>query len=88
MLVLTRRRGQAICIGDDIRIVVTRIEDGQVRLGIESAHHVTILREELLESVRHANRSAQAVAPVEFGQWLQSHRPPDQDAANIQEEQK
>ena len=86
MLVLTRRRGQASCIGDDIRIVVTRIEDGQVRLGIESAHDVIILREELLESVRQANQSAQAVAPAQFDQWLQSHRPSIQDAASIQEE--
>ena len=88
MLVLTRRRGQAICIGDNIRIVVTRIEDGQVRLGIESAHDVIILREELLESVRRANQSAQAVAPAQFDQWLLSHHPATQDTDNIQETQK
>ncbi len=73
MLVLTRRRGQAICIGDNIRIVVTRIEDGQVRLGIESAENLTILREELLETVRQKNQSAQLVAPTELDHWLQNH---------------
>ncbi|MBN2680527.1 carbon storage regulator [Acidithiobacillus montserratensis] len=78
MLVLTRRRGQAICIGDNIRIVVTRIDDGQVRLGIESSENLTILREELLETVKQANQSAQTLAPNDFEHWLkQQHHTDD-----------
>ncbi|MFA7496238.1 MAG: carbon storage regulator [Acidithiobacillus sp.] len=73
MLVLTRRRGQAICIGDNIRIVITRIEEGQVRLGIECTDALTILREELLETVREANQSAQTAVPAQLDHWLQHH---------------
>ncbi|MGC8466791.1 MAG: carbon storage regulator [Acidithiobacillus sp.] len=72
MLVLTRRTGQAICIGDDIRIVVTRIEDGQVRIGIESSRDLLILREELRESVREANRAAHT-HPEDLERWLRDH---------------
>lgn len=82
MLVLTRRRGQAICIGDNIRIVVTRIDDGQVRLGIESSDHVTILREELLETVKQANQSAQTAAPDALDHWLNQQPKADDDAGN------
>lgn len=47
MLVLTRKRGEAVYIGDDIKVTVLGVVDGQVRLGFEAAKEVTILREEL-----------------------------------------
>ncbi|MHB8248617.1 MAG: carbon storage regulator [Acidithiobacillus sp.] len=75
MLVLTRRRGQAICIGEHIRVLVTRIGDGQVRLGIETPQGVSVVREELLDSVRKANRAARDTVPNDFTHWLQVHRP-------------
>lgn len=75
MLVLTRRRGQAICIGEHIRVLVTRIGDGQVRLGIETPQGVSVVREELLDSVRKANRAARDTVPDDFTHWLQVHRP-------------
>ncbi len=75
MLVLTRRKGQAICIGDAIRIVITRIEDGQVRIGIENQTGLPILREELLEVVRENNRTAANNQPNQLEAWLAGHRP-------------
>ena len=36
MLVLSRRVGEAICVGDEIRVVVHRIEGGRVTIGIEA----------------------------------------------------
>jgi carbon storage regulator len=85
VLVLTRRRGQAICIGDNIRIVVTRIEDGQVRLGIESSDNVTILREELLETVKQANQSALSSAPEAFNHWLNQQPKAVDDIGNTKD---
>ncbi|MEY2341132.1 carbon storage regulator CsrA [Acidithiobacillus sp. IBUN Pt1247-S3] len=73
MLVLTRRKGQAIRIGDDIRIVVTRIDDGQVRIGIETPTGVSILREELFEAVRSSNQDAAQNEPIQFDVWLSGH---------------
>lgn len=48
MLVLTRRLMERFYIGDDICVVVVRLDGGQVRLGIEAPRHVPILRGELL----------------------------------------
>lgn len=61
MLVLTRKRNEAIRIGEHIRVIVTRIDNQQVRLGIESPPDITILREEIYDAVRKGNRAAQHV---------------------------
>lgn len=50
MLVLTRRTGDKIHIGDDIVITVTRIKDNSVRIGVEAPPEVRILRDELYEA--------------------------------------
>jgi carbon storage regulator len=47
MLVLMRREGDGICIGDDVRVVVVGIVRGHVRLGIEAPDDVEIDREEV-----------------------------------------
>lgn len=46
MLVLTRRSGESIAIGDDIRIRVLRTNGSRVRIGIEAPADVRILREQ------------------------------------------
>lgn len=50
MLVLSRKEGETLCIGDDIRITVTRITGNKVRIGIETLSDISILRGELKES--------------------------------------
>lgn len=47
MLVLTRRRGEKIRIGEDIEIEIVRIRGNQVRLGLAAPDHVAIQRSEL-----------------------------------------
>lgn len=49
MLVLSRKVGERIRIGNDICVTVVRIAQGGVRLGIEAPEHFTIMREELEE---------------------------------------
>lgn len=48
MLVLARKLGEAIVIGDSIRIVVLEINRGMIRVGIEAPRDVPIFRQELL----------------------------------------
>ncbi len=52
MLVLTRRLGEAITIGDNIRIVVVDISGHQVKLGIDAPKDVEIYREELYVKIK------------------------------------
>jgi carbon storage regulator CsrA len=47
MLVLTRKLGQRLIIGDDVVVTVLSTRNGQVRLGIEAPRSVSIRREEL-----------------------------------------
>jgi len=48
MLVLTRKKGEAIAIGDDIQVQVLSVKGGQVRIGVQAPKHVRINREERL----------------------------------------
>lgn len=56
MLVLTRRRGENIRIGDAIKIAVLEIHSGQVKLGIEAPPEVKIHREEIYARIQEENR--------------------------------
>jgi carbon storage regulator len=59
MIVLRRKLGQAIHVGDDIRIVVTKTEpNGRVHLGIEAPASVSIHRLEIYERIQAENCSA------------------------------
>jgi len=69
MLVLTRRRGESVTIGPDIRVVVLGVKSGQVRLGIEAPPAVAVHREEVYSRIQEENLLAaktQAVPLEEF----------------------
>ncbi|MDE0151553.1 MAG: carbon storage regulator CsrA [Bdellovibrionales bacterium] len=52
MLVLTRKIGDSILIGDSIKIQVVNIKGCQVRLGIEAPKETKIFRQEVLENIK------------------------------------
>lgn len=58
MLVITRKKGESILIGDDIEITVSKVEDGSVKLAIKAPKEMTILRKELFEEVQNENKEA------------------------------
>jgi carbon storage regulator len=58
MLVLTRKMGEVISIGDSIKIKIVEIKGNQVRLGIEAPAELRILREEILFKVLNENKIA------------------------------
>lgn len=70
MLILTRRTGEAIRIGDKIRIVVVQAEAGKIRLGIEGPRELPILREELYTLIREGNQQANAPTDLVLEHWL------------------
>ena len=60
MLILTRKLGERITVGDDILITLLDIKGSQVKLGIEAPKNISIHREEIYERIRTENlRSAQ-----------------------------
>ena len=63
MLVVTRKAGESIVIGDKIRITVVALEGDRVRIGVEAPKEVTILRQELWEAVCQENRAAAGTGP-------------------------
>ena len=65
MLVLTRKSGEALRIGSDVRIHVLSTGGRQVKLGIEAPTELTVLRDEVYERVATANLDAAAATPAE-----------------------
>lgn len=58
MLVLTRKVGEGIAIGDDIKIVVMQIKGKQVRLGVKASATTIVHREEVYQRILDENREA------------------------------
>lgn len=58
MLIITRKKGESLMIGDDIEITISKLEDGSVKLGIQAPKDITILRKELYEAIKKENKEA------------------------------
>ncbi|HET7357859.1 MAG TPA: carbon storage regulator CsrA [Nocardioidaceae bacterium] len=58
MLVLSRRLGESVVIGDDVVVTVLEIRGDVVRLGVDAPRHVQVRRQELLAQVEESNRAA------------------------------
>jgi carbon storage regulator len=66
MLVLGRRTGENIRIGDDIKVIVLEVRGGQIKLGIEAPLHIQVHREEIYERIQRQNRRAAGMSPAEL----------------------
>jgi carbon storage regulator len=67
MLVVSRAVGEAIVIGDDIRVMITHIGSGKVRLGIEAPREVTVHREEVYNAIHAERLPAEAACEFDDG---------------------
>lgn len=56
MLVLTRRMGETLIIGDNVKVTVMGISKGQVRIGIDAPKSVNVVREEIHNPARARNK--------------------------------
>jgi len=78
MLILGRKPGDSILIGDGIRVVVLACDRKGVRLGIEAPSDVTILRAEIVSDVTAENQRASA-AGAAGQEWLKVIGGPPRD---------
>jgi carbon storage regulator len=67
VLVLSRKIGQKILIGDKIAVTVVKVGHGGVRIGVEAPPEMAVVREELAEQLNRADATLSANAPEEFG---------------------
>ena len=58
MLVITRKPGDRVCLGDDITVTVLDVVGSTVRLGIDAPAEIPVYRHEVWEAVKAENRAA------------------------------
>ena len=67
MLILTRREGESLRIGEDVTVTILRVKGSQVRIGVNAPKDVAVQREEISERMRAevagAMGAGSAVAP-------------------------
>ena len=60
MLILTRKQGESVAIGDDIQVTVVEIQGKQVKLGVKAPREIAVHRQEIYERIQEENiRAAQ-----------------------------
>ncbi|MCL4294691.1 MAG: carbon storage regulator CsrA [Anaerolineae bacterium] len=75
MLVLGRKTNQSIMIGEEIVITILAVDGDQVKIGINAPAQVTILRQELYETVKQENLYAATLAAQVNGNLLPALQP-------------
>lgn len=58
MLVVTRKTGEGIIIGDDIKVTIIELKGGGVRLGIDAPRELKVHRQEVFDRIRQENKEA------------------------------
>ena len=80
MLILTRRVGENVIVGDDIVISVIEVRGDAVRIGIQAPRSVAVHREEVYRELQRANAQAAAASDEAIGATVDELRARDDPA--------
>jgi carbon storage regulator len=75
MLVLTRRSGESVMIGDDVVITVLEVRGDVIRLGIRAPREVQVHREEIYRELQASNQEAASASATVGRSWWVNTRP-------------
>jgi carbon storage regulator len=64
MLILTRRVGETLMIGNDVTVTVLGVKGNQVRIGINAPKTIAVHREEIYERVKREQEGGNGIAPT------------------------
>jgi len=78
VLVLTRKAGESVMIGDDVVITVLEARGDVIRLGIQAPKDVRVHREEIYRELQAANREAASPTDEIVEELTRTLRPPDE----------
>ncbi len=67
MLILTRRVGETVVIGDDVTVTVLGVKGNQVRVGIDAPREVAVHREEIYERIKRERAAEESHRPQAVG---------------------
>lgn len=83
MLVLSRRVGDSVVIGDDVVVTVLEVRGDVVRIGVDAPRDVAVRRQELLAELAESNRAAASPSPGavnDLSKLVSGRRRPDPEA--------
>jgi carbon storage regulator len=63
VLILTRKVGETVMIGNDVSITVLRVKGNQVRLGVDAPKDVSVQRQEIFERIASGDGKGEATSP-------------------------
>ncbi|SIO39221.1 carbon storage regulator CsrA [Halodesulfovibrio marinisediminis] len=66
MLILTRRAGESLCIGDNIKVTVLSVQGKQVKIGLDIPDKMPVYREEVYLRIKEQNRQASETLDTDF----------------------
>jgi len=70
MLILTRRVGETVMIGDDVTITVLGVKGNQVRVGINAPKHVAVHREEIYERIKREQQPGEVADKAKAAEYI------------------
>ena len=72
MLILTRKQGESVAIGDEIQVTVVEIQGKQVKLGVKAPREIAVHRQEIYEKIQQENIRASQVDDFDLSEIKQA----------------